>query len=157
MNKLLRNRIPSSEEAAEIKSSQKNDRELSKLMNLPKCVISKYRAKPNKKDRKINQVSAKRVNGLVLYRAIQSELLQNASCAVCGNANNLSIHHIAGRSGKLLYERANLIVVCLAGSDILNQRYPDSNHRDGCHNWIESNLKISRTIGLSKSKLWKEK
>jgi Zn ribbon nucleic-acid-binding protein len=159
MSKLLRSRKPSQEEIDIIRKSSDDDRALAKSMNLPKCVIAKYRPRsnPKKKPKKIRQVSEKMSEGLKLYRQVKKELLENAVCAACGNADNLSIHHIAGRSGRLLYERENLIVVCLAGSDLLNQKYPESNHRDGCHNWIESNLKIARTIGLSKSKLWKEK
>lgn len=82
-------------------------------------------------------------------------LKEHPVCEICGNEQFPSIHHIAGRSGKLLCDPENFMNVCLAGSFYLSEKYPESNYTEGCHPWIERNLKLARELGYSKSKRYK--
>lgn len=100
----------------------------------------------------IKQVSNKMKDRLAKYQ-LAKKSYNVANCEICGNLENLSIHHIAGRSGKLLYDHSNFLLVCMAGSTHLNTEHPESNQTEGCHPWIERNLKLARELGYSKSKI----
>lgn len=78
--------------------------------------------------------------------------MKNPRCQICGNEQMLSIHHIAGRTGKNLCDPENFLVACLGGSYHLSDLHVSSNRRDGCHPWIESNLKLAKELGYSKTK-----
>lgn len=109
--------------------------------------------KPTKKRTVIRQVSRKMGQGLALYQQAKADHLdQFPNCQICGNTQTQSIHHIAGRSGKLLYEPSNLLTACMAGSYHLSNMYPESNQTEGCHPWIERNLKLAKKLGYSKNK-----
>lgn len=139
-------------------------RDLAKQLNLKQSVVTYWLkfVKPKKltnkpKEKRIKPIGAKRAIGLSLYaHARTCALKKNTCCQVCGNKEALSIHHIAGRSGKLLYDHLNFLVVCMAGSTYLNEKYPESNQTEGCHPWIERNLKLARELGYSKSKIRKQ-
>ena len=151
--------------SAEIQFIQANHnmrpRDLAKQLGLIQSVVTYWlrSCKPRKltnksKSKSIKPISSKLSKGLVLYKEARlAHLDQVKACEVCGNQDNLSIHHIAGRSGKRLYDRENFLVVCMAGSIHLNQKYPESNQTEGCHPWIERNLKLARELGYSKSKI----
>ena len=138
------------------------DRTLSKRLGLQLSVVRLHlkrmlfkfnTPKPiNKPKRKIKQVSDKMKGKLALYKAAKEEHLKSFPvCQVCGN-DNISIHHIAGRSGSLLYDKDNFITLCMGDSYHLSDKYPESNKTDGCHPWVERNLKLAKEIGLAKSK-----
>ena len=141
-------------------------RDLAKQLNLKQSVVTywlkfvkpkKLTNKPEKKRKKIRLVSRQMGQRLALYNAFKAVTMQKVkACQVCGNTESLSIHHIAGRSGKLLYDPENFLVVCMAGSTYLNEKYPESNQTEGCHPWIERNLKLARELGYSKSKIRKQ-
>ena len=151
--------------SAEIQFIQANHnmrpRDLAKQLGLIQSVVTYWlrSCKPRKltnksKSKSIKPISSKLSKGLVLYKEARlAHLDQVKACEVCGNQDNLSIHHIAGRSGKRLYDRENFLVVCMAGSIHLNEKYPESNQTEGCHPWIERNLKLARELGYSKSKI----
>jgi 5-methylcytosine-specific restriction endonuclease McrA len=106
-----------------------------------------------KKKKPIRQVSKKMASRLQLYAAAKgAHLKKYPCCQVCGNEQSPSIHHIAGRAGNLLYNSENLITLCMSGSYYLSDKYPESQRTEGCHQWVERNLKIARLIGLSKKK-----
>lgn len=135
-------------------------RDLAKQLGLLQSVVTYWigrdkRKLINKPIRSvIKQVSEKRKEGLRLYKQAKREVLDEIKeCQVCGNKENLSIHHIAGRAGSLLYDKTNFLVVCMAGSNYLNEKYQQSNQTEGCHPWIERNLKLARELGCSKSKI----
>jgi hypothetical protein len=136
-------------------------RDLAKQLGLLQSVVTYWLkfVKPKKltnkpKTKRINPISISRATGLSLYVHAKTETLKKiTSCQVCGNTKALSIHHIAGRAGRLLYDSENFLVVCIAGSTYLNEKYPESNQTEGCHPWIERNLKLARELGYSKSKI----
>lgn len=136
-------------------------KDLAKKLNLLPSVVKYWlkfyqpKALINKSKRvSIRQVSKKMGQRLSLYNAAKAETMMRVkTCQVCGNTESLSIHHIAGRGGKLLYDTENFLVVCMAGSTYLNEKYPESNQTEGCHPWIERNLKLARDLGYSKSKI----
>jgi Mn-dependent DtxR family transcriptional regulator len=134
-------------------------RDLAKQLNLKQSVVTYWLkfVKPKKltnkpKAKRIKHISSKMKDRLEKYKLAKATY-NVANCEVCGNTENLSIHHIAGRSGKLLYDHANFLQVCMAGSTYLNEKYPESNQTEGCHPWIERNLKLARELGYSKSKI----
>ena len=135
-----------------IKDSPLSVKELKRLTGLSASWIN-YCKGAKKPAKPIKQTSKKMTSKIMLYRKAKSEfLLENPACQVCGNTDALSIHHIAGRSGTLLYDKANFLVACMAGSSYLSDAHPTSNKRDGCHNWIESNLGLSKKLGYAKTK-----
>lgn len=156
-----RNRATSAEIQFIQSNSSMRPRDLAKELGLIQSVVTYWLkfCKPKKltnkpKAKSIRAISSKLSKGLALYKEARlAHLDQVKACEVCGNQDNLSIHHIAGRSGKRLYDRENFLVVCMAGSIHLNQKYPESNQTEGCHPWIERNLKLARELGYSKSKI----
>lgn len=106
-----------------------------------------------KKRAKFNRVSEKMESSLILYRNAKTRHYEKfPNCQICGNKESRSIHHIKGRSGKLLYDPDNLLTVCMSGSFYLSYKYPESSMTEGCHPWIERNLKLARELGYSKNK-----
>jgi len=154
-------RTLSSEQEEQVRNipSDISNRKIARDFRCPVRLINKLRPiKKGANPKKIRQVSKKMTSGMALYKEAKAEIYKHvSSCQICGNTESLSIHHIAGRSGKLLYDKGNMIVVCMAGSTFLNDRWPESNKAEGCHNWIEKNLSLSRELGYSKSKVWKPK
>lgn len=136
-------------------------RDLAKQLGLLQSVVTYWLkfVKPKKLTNKPNRIAIRQVSRqmgqrLALYNAVKTVMMQKVtSCQICGNTEALSIHHIAGRGGKLLYDASNFLVVCMAGSNYLSEKYPESNQTEGCHSWIERNLKLARELGYSKSKI----
>lgn len=62
----------------------------------------------------INKVSDKKLVELADYRKVRDKWLkENPFCEVCGTPYNLSVHHKAGRTGKLLTDIRYFMTVCL--------------------------------------------
>lgn len=62
----------------------------------------------------IKPVSDKKLVELAEYRKIRDKwLIENPFCEVCGTPYNLSVHHKAGRTGKLLTDIRYFMTVCL--------------------------------------------
>lgn len=107
-----------------------------------------YDAKKKKKP-KIKSKSSKRSSEESLYaKARKKYLNENPNCEICGNSKNSSLHHKAGRSGKLIYDIEYFSNLCLA-SDYCDVIYPESNHNHsgGCHGWVEANKDLARELG----------
>ena len=114
------------------------------------AVINRFSTK-NPKKRQKRAKMGKRGREYAKVRKIH--MAEHYVCEICGNRNSLSIHHIAGRAGSLLTDRSNFLVVCLSGSWHLSRQFPESNQTEGCHHWIERNLKLARQMGWSRSKI----
>lgn len=150
-------RRATSEEVAFIKNNQSmRPRELAKYLGLHTTVVNywlrAFKAKP--RSRKLTNKSSERAKAYKVARL--KHLGEKTACEICGNTESLSIHHIAGRSGKLLIDPNNFLVTCMSGSTYLNEKYPESNQTEGCHPWIERNLKLARELGYAKSKIRKQ-
>jgi ribosomal protein S27AE len=142
---------PTKEQIDFIRASDLEPRLLKKATGLSLSVIK--RLKGIKTAKRINPRSKRLTEGMKLYKVARDEFLRdNPRCQICGNEQMLSIHHIAGRSGRNLCDKENFLVACLGGSYHLSDLHVSSNRRDGCHPWIEANLKLARELGYSKSK-----
>lgn len=145
------NKRPTQEQIDFIRSSDLPLNKIKKLTGIPTSIIKYF--KGIKKRSAVKQRSKKMTAGMIEYKKVRAEFLEkNPRCQICGNEQMLSIHHIAGRSGRNLCDPNNFLVTCLGGSYYLSDLHEGSNRRDGCHPWIESNLKLSRELGYSKSK-----
>lgn len=71
---------------------------------------------------------------------------KNQVCFLCGNPNNLSIHHKKKR-GNLIDDEFYFVTLCLA-SKYMNEKYPESNPAESCHDWVEKNKGLAREMKL---------
>ena len=143
---------PTKEQIDFIKSSELDPKTLKKVTGISVSIIKTL--KNIRAVKRINPRSKRLANKIKEYKKVREEFLRNnPKCQICGNQQMLSIHHIAGRSGRNLCDKENFIVACLGGSYYLSNLHENSNRRDGCHPWIEANLKLARKLGYSKSKV----
>jgi len=104
----------------------------------------------NKPRQRLRHTSQKRAPELREYARESVAFLRDKTCALCGTADNLSLHHMAGR-GKLLNEQKYWIPLCLIGSEAwIRDKYPDTNHSHsgGCHGWVEANKTLAKELGF---------
>lgn len=102
------------------------------------------------KGSRLNPVSKKRKKKNVDYKeASESHYSEekNQRCFLCGKIDNLSIHHKKKR-GKYLDDEFYFVTLCIAGSQFMNEKYPDSNPADSCHQWVEANKGLAREMKL---------
>ena len=100
----------------------------------------KSRLKPISKGR-IKKCSDKQAERLKEYRIVRDKYLkENPTCARCGTTNNLSLHHLAGREGKLLTDVNNFMTLCIP-----------------CHSWASEFTKDAIEQGFARSRLQKKR
>lgn len=95
----------------------------------------------------LRQVSKKKQKEQSHYSKRSQEWLVDKHCEICGQPNNLSLHHMNGR-GVFLNIEEYWMALCLAGSrDFLIKKFPGSNMADSCHDWVHKNGKLARKLG----------
>lgn len=89
---------------------------------------------------KIRPLSSELRKKLDEYRIVRDEFLKdNPTCARCGTTNNLSLHHLAGREGKLLTDVNNFMTLCIP-----------------CHQWVTEFTRDAIDQGFARSRLQKK-
>lgn len=92
-----------------------------------------------KKKPRLKPMSDKQAERLKEYRIVRDKFLKdNPTCARCGTTNNLSLHHLAGREGKLLTDVNNFMTLCIP-----------------CHSWATEFTKDAIEQGFARSRLGK--
>lgn len=97
---------------------------------------------------KLSPVSKKQKKKLSEYQKSRNEHYskeENRVCFICGQSNNLSIHHESKR-GSNISNQETFITLCLTG-DYLNRLHPTLNQAEGCHNFVEKNKGWAREKG----------
>lgn len=96
--------------------------------------------KKKKVPKRIAPVSEKQKERLSEYRKVRDKYLrENPKCARCGTTNNLSLHHLAGREGKLLTDVDNFMTLCIP-----------------CHSWATEFTRDAIEQGFARSRLNKK-
>lgn len=90
------------------------------------------------KRKPINKISNSMKEKLKLYRIVRKEYMtEHNICEFPGcSSNNISLHHMAGRCGKLLYDKKYFKSLCIPH-----------------HNYVEENVDIAISMGLSSKRL----
>lgn len=96
--------------------------------------------KKKKVPKRIAPASEKQKERLSEYRKVRDEYLRdNPKCARCGSSHNLSLHHLAGREGKLLTDVDNFMTLCIP-----------------CHQWATEFTRDAIEQGFARSRLNKK-
>lgn len=85
----------------------------------------------------IKPISDKQAKRLKEYRIVRDEYLKkHPNCERCGSPNNLTIHHMKGKIGDLLTDKAYFKTLCMK-----------------CHDFIERRPEIAKETGFSLNRL----
>lgn len=125
----------------------------SRKIDLSEWLSRKEKVKPERikptftKRTRLNTVSKKGKKKQQEYAKAKAEHYRdtkNQRCAICGKAENLSIHHAAKRAEGNHANKETFITLCLLG-DFLNKKFPELNQvGSGCHGFVEANKSWAR-------------